>query len=381
MVRDRRVLNGALVMPVLTIALVMMLIGSISSSVRSTPNFPMAIVGAKDSLISQAIVRSETSKTRQVETVEEGIKLLRRQEIALLIEILPTSPGTNTNGQLQVIAHYNEGDTLSMMAVGAFRGQIQEVNSTKLKLLLQERGIDPAATEAIQLATRNVEKGSGLGSSTLIGLIPYLVVLWAFYGGMSIVADLVAGEKEKGTLETLLVSPVRRIELAWGKILALGTICLASALTNVVAILLVGAIGLPVTKELFPNGVQIQLGGAVAVLVMLIPLVAFFAGVMVSISALAKSMRECQTYLTVASFLVLLPAIFSQFADLTGLNRVAWVLWTPILNTSLAMRSALAGNPNWLNIGIAATSSLVLAGLFLAIAISLFNREEIVNRS
>jgi sodium transport system permease protein len=214
----------------------------------------------------------------------------------------------------------------------------------------------------------------------LVGFLPYLIVIWAFYGGMSVASDLIAGEKEKNTLETLLISPVRRTDIVLGKFLALSVVCLLSSLSSLVGLVLLAVVRPPGSDMMFETGLGVTPLAALLILALMVPMVAFFASLLVGVSSFAKNSRESQTYLTQISFIVILPAIFSQFIGFTDFASARWVNYVPILNTANNIRMALLGKADYVGIAITVGVSLVLALIALWGTVKLFNREEVLVR-
>ncbi len=134
------------------------------------------------------------------------------------------------------------------------------------------------------------------------------------------------------------------------------------------------------TKSLFPAGLSVHLVDVAAALILLISLVSFFATMLVSICAYSRNIREAQTYLGLLSFVIILPAIFSQIIGFTGMERALWVQWTPILNTAVLLKSLISGEGHYAFLGPALLENFILAAIFLRLSIQLFRREEIVLR-
>jgi sodium transport system permease protein len=165
-----------------------------------------------------------------------------------------------------------------------------------------------------------------------------------------------------------------------GKYWALFQVCLASSLTSLIAVLVVGSLNLPMTKGLFPDGVNLNPLALLATLGALIPLVAMFAGILLAISAYARNNREAQTHLTMVSFVVIMPAVFSQFIGFTDLGKQWWIHLVPVLNTAGVLREALLGKFDASAFGMTIGSSLLLAILAVRLTIKLFDREEVLAR-
>jgi sodium transport system permease protein len=197
---------------------------------------------------------------------------------------------------------------------------------------------------------------------------------------MSIASDLVAGEKEKNTLETLLISPARRTLIVLGKFLALATICLLSAMSSLIGLALVAKLHLPGTEEIMKNGLGVSPMAFLITLIVLLPLVSLFASILIAISSCARNPREAQTYLSLCSFVVIMPAMFSQFLGLTDASKELWINAIPILNTANSIRTALLGKADAVAVAITVAVSLALALVALRITVHLFNREEVLVR-
>jgi len=309
MFRDRRVVVGAFVMPVFMIIMFVQLIGMVEDKVSKPKKQPIAVIGTSLDETTTKLLDKVAGKLTFVKDKAEGVKLMQKGTVKLVVDFGPGIVEELKGGQAKVVATYDSTDPISQIAVGTLRETVEVVNKESVKALLKETGMPAKSAEPIKFEAKGIEKPKGLGGSSMVGMLPYLIVIWAFYGGFSIVSDLVAGEKERGTMETLLVSPARRREIAFGKYLSLVLVCLLSSVMSIVAIFGVGALHLGDTKLLFPTGMSISGGAVAAMLLAIAPLVLFFAGILLSVSAAAKNMREAQTYLTLVSFVVIMPAV------------------------------------------------------------------------
>lgn len=379
MARDRRVLQASLIMPIFVIALFVFVMGVVQRAVTEKPEVRIAIVGESFIDLKEQFPDLNTSNIDLVPTFDQGTALVEEKTAQLVIE---TTLKTDDDG-ITITVHrvgYIDSDPLASLALAELKSQVNARNLDNIKTVLQENKLPAGLTEAEQVQPENLGKDEGLAGSSIVSLLPYLIVLWAFYGGMSVVADLVAGEKERGTMETLMVSPVRRAAVALGKILALMVVCFVGSLTTLAGVFIAGSIKSPLTENLFPTGLSLGFDAILFSVITLVTLVAFFASMMVSICAYARNIREAQTYLGLLSFIIIMPAIFSQIIGFTGLERATWVLWTPVLNTALAIKDLILGSATISQLGPVWIVNLVLASYFLWSAIKQFRKEEIVLR-
>ncbi len=380
MIRDKRVINAAFVAPIFMIAIFILLFGFIENKVSKKPDLRLAFLHDESNPMLDQLRDAEGVDLVMVDNLEAGVEMLRDRKVRAVMVFSPGFVEGVAGGTAEVTAHYLSTEPLSQIAMGSVRRMVEQINKEAVKVVLREHNIDERLSEPVKFKEVDEKSAEGLGASMIIGLIPYLIVLWAFYGGFSSVSDLVAGEKERGTMETLLISPVKRSEVAYGKTLALTAICLVSSLTTLVGVLAIGLLRLEVTDALFPSGMHVSALAILGLFGVLLPLVVLFASLLIAVSAYAKNVREAQTYLTLVSFVVLMPAIFSQFIGFTGAQNEAWVRWTPILNASVAIKEALLNELEVVPFLITALSSLAIGLVLLKVAVGLFSREQILTR-
>lgn len=379
MFRDKRVINGAFVMPVFLIVLMMLLFGFLGESLRK-PKAPRVLV------VDSAIAREHTprlfpkAEVTYVPSLADGETLLLDGQARILLEFDPDFDASLLDGGAKLTAVYDPDETLSQIALNQIAQGIAKENAEKLTKTMAEAGVPASKLEAIRLESKTPESKKREGPNTLVQLLPYLIVIWAFYGGFSTVADMVAGEKERGTMETLLISPAHRTQIVLGKFLALSLVCLISSLMSFVGLVLVRVLDLPITRSLIQDLHVLDFSTILSIFIVLVPLVLFFAGMLLAVSALARNMREAQTYLTLVSFVVLMPAMFSQFIGFTDFGKENWVKFTPILNTAMSIRNSLQERVDWAAVGVTVLVSLVLAVVLLRLVVVLFSREEILTR-
>jgi sodium transport system permease protein len=226
----------------------------------------------------------------------------------------------------------------------------------------------------INVATMEERVGKQVG-----GFLPYLFILFCFMGTMYPAIDLGAGEKERGTLETLLTAPVNRFHILVGK---LGVVTLSGLVSACVAI---GGLYIgfrrsdEIPEEFFDLIVKILGWDTIAILVsLLIPLAIFFAGLLLSVSFSARSFKEAQSLITPLNIGVILPAAIGMMPGIE-MSYVTAVI--PVLNVSLATREIIAGTIQMPHLVSVYASLIVLAMAALYLASQWFRRESIIFRS
>lgn len=376
MLRDKRVRSAAFIMPALLIFMMMFIFGTVLSSVGKPQETEIHYVGKSTDVLYVAI-RKAGFKIKVLSSAENGRKLLDAGTARAVV-----APQTESAGITPVKVFFDESEQMSVIAKERVLAVIGKVNEAVLKRYLKTNAVAEADVSPFRAEADNVRANKPQGvSEILIGLLPYLIVIWAFFGGMNIAGDLVAGEKEKQTLETLLITPLTRRQIVLGKLLALATICLASSMASLVGLGAYALIKPKGSAEIMANGLGLSFQSIALTLVLMIPLVMFFASLLILASSYAKNVREAQTYLGLGSFVVMLPAIFSQFIGFTDYGRTIWINFIPVLNTANNLRMILQGKPDFLGISITVGTGLLLAGVTSLLVVWMFNREELLVRS
>jgi sodium transport system permease protein len=198
------------------------------------------------------------------------------------------------------------------------------------------RGISPTLMRPLVAEDRDQATPQSR-SALMFSILPYFFVLTVFLGGMYMAIDTTAGERERQSLEPLLVNPVGRGTILSGKLAATVSFALTSLLLSIVAFAVVGRF-LPVEKL----DVVLDLGprfGAFVLLLML-PLAVLLATLQTLVSAFAKSYREAQTYL---SILMLLPVIPSLLLAVVPVRAQLWMYAVPLLGQQLGIMDLVRG--------------------------------------
>jgi sodium transport system permease protein len=200
---------------------------------------------------------------------------------------------------------------------------------------------------------------------------------------MSPAIDLTAGEKERGTMETILCCPVGRTELVLGKFLMVLT---ASVGTVVLSLLSMGAtfqfakrvLAGSAPREVLQTVATIDIGGLAGVFLMLLPVAVMLSAALLMVGLFSKSFREAQSYCGPLMLVVIVPAIAGM---LPGMELNASLAVVPLLNVSLVCKEMISGTWHWNYILLIFGSACLYATAALAAAVWMFHREEVLFRS
>ncbi|MFQ5706643.1 MAG: ABC transporter permease [bacterium] len=240
-------------------------------------------------------------------------------------------------------------------------------------LNLNEKIVKPLNLVEVNVATQKERLGRMIG-----GFLPYLFIIFCFTGSMYPAIDLGAGEKERGTIETLLTAPVSRFQILLGKFGVVVVTGVASAAVSMVGLYL----AIRQIKEIPKELVSVLLGilevkSILLVLSLLLPLTIFFAGILLTLSIFAKSYKEAQSLISPLLIVVILPAVVGLLPGITLNSTTAWI---PILNISLATKDIVSGTIEPGVLSLVYLSQVVLAGLSLFFCSKWFGREGTIFR-
>ncbi len=248
-----------------------------------------------------------------------------------------------------------------------------------LELRFESLNLDNDVVHGIDIYKHNIASMKEQLGKQIGGFLPYIFILFCFMGAMYPAIDLGAGEKERGTMETLLTAPVNRFHILLGKF---GVIVLTGILSAIVS--MVGLyIGLRQSKELSPEifDTIVKILGADTILMifsLLLPLTIFFAGILLSISLSARSFKEAQSLVTPLNIAVIIPVVVGMVPGISMNFKTALI---PVLNVSLATKEIIAGTMTTGNMIVVYVSLSVYALLSLLGSVLWFRRESTIFRS
>lgn len=376
--KDKRVVRTVFLTPFMMMFFMTQLLSFVIGTVKTTAKastLAMVMPGGEN-LISKAL-GSGGAEIKIVKTVDEGKALIKEGKAKVVIEF-PSDFGEQFVAHKAVIKTYFDGNQeSSQIVVSGIEKAIQKINEESAKETLKANNLSPDALESIKVEKQDL--ATKKGGEFLMQLMPYLMILTSFIAGMAFAADVVAGEKERLTLETLLLTPVQRTQILLGKYLALAGACVIAAINTLIAVNVFGRMG-AVKQIMFPEGAGFDVQTVLGILGAMVPLALFFAGLLLAVSSYAKNMRECQGYLGVAMTFVTIPAIMSQFVGIASLGQTVWIKFVPILNASLVIRQSFEGKVDMMTVLGALTTSLVLAAVGYGFAVRMFQSEKVLNR-
>lgn len=386
--RDRRTLISMIAMPTFVMPALIIGAGKIASSVvtKARAEVPrIMVVGGEDS----PGIRSELEKSGKfrVEGASPDWKtLISDKKIRAAVEIAPGFEKALESGSAPAVILYNyQGELKSSLAEDELSAFFTRLRSRTTDRLLAARGLPAAYGRPFEVEHMNVAPPEKVGGNLLGGIVPYFIVIICLVGAMYPAMELTAGEKERGTMETLLCSPVSRTCIVIGKFLMVLTASLTAVVLSLVSlggsVVLAGlamAPGLATQHGGGQSGLSIDPLGILGVLAMVLPVAVLFSATVFSISLFAKSIKEAGSYLTPLAFIVILPCSMGLIPGIELNYRLALF---PIVNISLVCKEMLSGVWHWGYIAVIFGSTAVYAAAALALAVGMFRREGVIFRT
>ena len=387
LLRDRKTLFFMIALPMLLFplifgAIIFFTANAVKDAESKVLNY--AIVGAEYSTqISEALADAPDKFKRIEIDANADYAVLIKDKTVDFVLVIPAEFGTNVldNGPQKIALYLNDAG-LNMVyrrvneIVSDLSDQVQQDSFARLGLSeTQQQGLlEPVSLERKNVADERENWGEKIG-----GMLPYMIFILCLQGAMAPAADLGAGEKERGTLETLLISPMERYKLVMGKFLTIGFAGVTSALITVASLALWGLVlsqGLAIAK-VAEFMAMIGWIDFVLIFLMLIPVVAIFAAVLLSLSIYARSFKEAQSYMGSLIIFVLLPVII---ALTPGVKLEGHWVWVPLTNVALAMKELVKGTMDYFALIGIFTSTAVIAVALIAFCIHWFNKEKVLFR-
>lgn len=386
--RDRRTLISTLLVPLLLFPLLSVGFGALAFTLlkkaeEETPKV-MLLGGADSPGVLQALRAGK--KIEVVPATPDWRDRIINKEIRAAIAI-PDGFETSLAQQnpLTVEIYKYEGELKSSISAATVEKNLKDYRDRIVEARLEADHVPASVLTPFLIKQDNVAPPEKVGGAAFGGIIGYMVILLCLTGGMYPAMDLTAGEKERGTMETILSSPISRLDLVLGKFYLVLTASLVTAALSVLSmgISFWGVQHLKVldvgkNPDAAAMQLQIKLPAVLSVFLMALPLAVLFSAGLITISLFAKSYKEAQSYVSPLMILVILPAVAAM---LPGVELTAKLALIPILNVSLLCKELVTGTYHWNFIALIFLSTCVYAAAALFLAVKMFQREDVLFRS
>lgn len=381
--RDKRVILGVVVSPLLLTPALMaaiMFFGSKKAVEQQQATLDVGIYqeAAFPELTDKVDANDRLNVTRY-DSREEAIQAVRELKARAVLAIPHDARIVfQSNGTASVEIIYDQANENSGNAHNRLRGIINQFNREQTQQRLADASLDPAFIEPTKLTSTSIAEKSAVVGFALSMFLPYIVIMGAAFGGLNTAFDLCAGEKERGTMETLLVSPASRSQIVSGKLFTIFVISLISSVCSILGIVLALSFGGQIIETIFGEVPEISYINLAALVAIVIPLALLSSAALLIVSTFARNQKEAQAYIFPFIALFLFPAALSF---VFGAESPLYTGLIPVLNIALSMKQLLSNAFDLTYFSVALTSSLAYAWLSIKLTAKLFQRETILFRT
>lgn len=378
-IRDRRTFITAVLMPIFLMPVI--LIGSIKFQeyqVRQIAEKP-AVVAINDASFAPSLVSFfKDQPSIEIKATQDYAADIENGVIHIYLEVLESFESDITSRTPTNIRVFQKSSNLdSSTANGKVLLALQQFNQQFSATRLGEEGIDPQILTAVIPVPEDIATAAERGGFFLGFLLPMFIVLFAIIGGMNIAIDVSAGEKERKTLEALLLSPASRLEIVFGKFLAVASTASATIILSLASMY--------AAFKLFPPdlgqgeiAINLTIGGVAIMLGIGVFLAIMFSGLLLSVAIFAKSYKEAQNYITPFYLVAVLPvAILGQ---LPGFKPTTGFFLVPGVNAVFVIKEILLGVYDIPHILTTFVSLAIYAFIAIYVASRIYSKEGILFR-
>jgi len=383
MLRDRRTLFFMIIMPFLVIFLIFnlsMRLGMDMEKRAQEKELCVAVFSAEPlpdfSKLLQGSEKVKIDTTVDKKEIDQAVRNGRLDFAVSFAADFSETVDRDGTGDVQV--YYKASTSENELALERIRKVMEKYKQQLLERRLQKKSLAAAFVEPLKIVEKDVSTIREKMGQRLGGMFPYFFVIFCFLGAMYPAIDLAAGEKERGTMETLLVSPASRLQIVTGKFLVVTASGIFTALSSVLWLYIVFRQSRMLPTEVL--GVILKLIEWKSLLLlfsMIIPLCAFFAAILLSVSVFAKSYKEAQSIIAPLNIMIIIPVLIGIFPGIK-LNAITALI--PILNISLATKEIIAGTIPPMLMAEVFLVLFALAAVGLVFCTHWFNREEVIFR-
>jgi sodium transport system permease protein len=380
--RDRRTLIVMIIIPLLLFPLLMTLSTKIMMKQRKE---------AQEKTLALAIIPNDNAagfykllKETEGITLKEGLtedEIQERIKSGKLDFGLVISPDFDKNvaeNKQGVVTFYLKSSQETRITGQRIEKLLDQYEAGLIDTRFKELELDINISKAITLKKNDIATVQEKLGEAVGGLLPYIFVIFCFMGTMYPAIDLAAGEKERGTIETLLASPANRMQIVMGKFLVVFLAGISSVAISFFGLFLAVKSTPEIPDALLNLLLQVlNTKTILLVLTLLVPLALFFAAVLLSMSIFAHTFKEAQSIITPLNIVVIVPVFIGLFP---GIKLNAATALIPILNVSLATKEIISGTFKTGVLLEVYLSLFLLAAIALIFCAQWFKREDVIFR-
>ena len=379
--RDKRTMIMMVVIPMLVFPLLINVVTSISGSFEDSAEekkIKIGIIGDTSDYLAQKLhdIPSSFGPKELVAYAGDSSQMLndyKNEKLDLLLFYEPNIQKKLDANEKAIVKWTLDKTKIGNQ--GRAKSYMQIIESEARFLRYDALGIDEEALRPFEVIYENSASEQQMIGELAGGFLPYIFIAFGFMGCMYPAIDLFTGEKERGTIETLLSTPVQRWKILVGKMLVIILSGLMAAFSALLGLFLsIQYLDMvPDVKLLEVISTILTPTFIIKLFFLLLPLTIFFAGVMVPVSVYTKTFKEAQSIIAPMNIVVIVPAMVGQFP---GIELNIATACVPILNIVLTTKSLIAGNVDYLLFALSFAVMLILAGVAVLFSFRQFGKES-----
>ena len=383
--KDKKMIFSVFLLPVLIMVGIMALVGNLATRQAEDIQSHKSIVyminkpDSFSAFLEAADLNMEVNTIKTDSERENVMDLLRNGDADLLIEFPENFDSMIQEYQTgdevpQIKTYYNPSEDYSASAYELISNQTLEAYR---QTLLSQRVADMNGLQIFTVNSDNkdmiVQDDQKASGKALGMMLPYFITILLFAGAMGIGTDMIAGEKERGTMASLLVTPVKRKSIVLGKVFALMTI---SGISSVIYIVVMGATFPKILGGDSGLDIEITPEQIVMIGILLVAIAFLYSAIVILISVFARDLKEASTYITPAYMVVLVIGMMTMFTTSEAGMKDYLI---PFYNTALALKGILTSEVTMAQYGVTLVMTLVLGGILTAVIAKAFESEKVMN--
>ncbi|MGB9721906.1 MAG: ABC transporter permease [bacterium] len=369
-VRDSRTFFVCVITPFFLYPILFMVMGYIIQTEKIKEEKLIYKIGIiNQSFIPDLLPYIESGQKIKIITGEKPVSMLTEKKVDVVLEVKEGN---------KIVLLYNGVNKESQNALKRIEKTLSAYKDSIVKTSIIKYGLSEDILNPIIVEKENIAPAKRMGGFILGALIPYLLIIISFEGAMRTAFDITAGEKERKTIETLLVTNVKRGEIVFGKCLASFALALIAAAAGLLGLLITLQSGFSVFATIEKFSAAIPWLSCLIILLTMLPLLWFFSSVLVAIGSASRSIKQATTYGSYCLIAVIMLAVLSLLR-ITSPETTTFFI--PVLNTAILQQQVLIGEVTALNFLITIGSSIFYAIIAFLFAMNNFEREEVLLRS
>lgn len=389
-VRDKRTLVAMILMPMLLMpAMTIGMFKFMDKIMKDQEKQTVKIVLSGENNFLQLAEMIKSQEKLEIVSINKDAKDAVKEEEIDAAVIIPKDFQEKIKNQesADVNLIIKSTNTKSANVTNILSAVMAEFNNQILHKRFSDQNINPAILSKISILPEDVATEKETGGFVLGFLIPMFIVMWSIVGGQYTAIDVSAGEKERKTLESLLLTSVKRRDIVFGKFLAVSSVALVSVVIAIgsfyAALIYAGGFGpmdttgsgtagtVAVNFSIEPQAILLLLAVSVFLILM-------FSAIILSISIFAKSFKEAQNYIGPSYLVVILSVVLVN--SIPGFEPALWYFAIPAVNATLLFKEVLMGTYDLGHIFLTAGSLVVYSIIAIFLAVKIYSKEGVLFR-